>query len=402
MQTASTQTAEADRQRRMKRPAAALTVLGAVAIALFAVPLASHVAASRDFVSYWAAGRQLAHHADPYDLAGITQIERAAGIKPPTVLFMRNPPWALPLAWPLGFLRLSVAGFLWALLLIGCLVLSVLVVRRLHGAPSNVIQWIGLTFTPALICLAMGQTALFSLLGLALFLRFHKQRPFTAGAALWLCALKPHLFLPFGVALAAWVVYSRAWKLLAGAAAALGASLALTFLLDPRAWPDYLHMMRSPAVENDFIPCWADAARYWIRPHSAGVQYLPATLACIWALVYFWRRRAHWDWMDGGSLLMLVSLLVAPYAWIYDQCLAIPALLHAAYRARARAWVIFLVLTVLVADLQFSKVNIATLLWLWTVPVWLIWYLLATRSGSATHAQQYSGVAIQVAPDIAD
>jgi len=38
--------------------------------------------------------------------------------------------------------------------------------------------------------------------------------------------------------------------------------------------------------------------------------------------------------MTDGSLLMLVSLLTAPYSWIYDDGLAIPALLRGAYLTR--------------------------------------------------------------------
>ncbi len=194
---------------------------------------------SRDFVSYWATGHQLVQHANPYDRDAISALEHAEGLDVRAVLIMRNPPWALPLAYPLGFLGLRVAAILWSLLLLGCLLLSVRIVRQLYGSPSNRLHWLALAFTPALICLTMGQTALFALLGLALFLRWHGSQPFLAGAALWLCALKPHLFLPFVAALAAWIVFSRAWKVLAGAAAALALSSALASLIDPHAWLDY-------------------------------------------------------------------------------------------------------------------------------------------------------------------
>ncbi len=35
---------------------------------------------------------------------------------------------------------------------------------------------------------------------------------------------------------------------------------------------------------------------------------------------------------------MIVSVLVAPYGWLIDQSVLIPALLHAAYRARSRTF----------------------------------------------------------------
>jgi hypothetical protein len=345
------------------------------------------LAGSRDFVSYWATGRQLIHHANPYDRDAISALEHAAGLDVRAVLIMRNPPWALPLAYPLGFLSFRVAAILWSLLLLACLLLSVRIARQLYGSPANHLHWLALAFTPALICLTMGQTALFALLGLALFLRWHGSRPFLAGAALWLCALKPHLFLPFAAALAAWVlvspVFSRAWKVPAGAAAALALSSAVASLIDPHAWLDYIRLMRSPAVENEFIPCLSSALRQWIDQlfdvQAAWLQYLPTALCCLWALVYFWRRRATWDWKTHGSLLMLVSLVAAPYCWFYDQCLAIPALLEGAYATRSRNLLAVLALAIFVMDIEICAVHVTSPLYLWTSPAWLAWYLFARR-----------------------
>jgi hypothetical protein len=364
--------------------AVAIAVVAGLALALtilfiLAVPVAGNLAASRDFVSYWATGQQLVHHANPYDRNAISALEHSAGFTVKAVLIMRNPPWALPLAYPLGFLGLRIAAILWTLILLACLLVSVRLVRELHGSPRNRIHWLGFAFTPALICLTMGQTSLFALLGLVLFLRFHRRQPFAAGAALWLCALKPHLFLPFAAALAAWIVLSRSLRLLSGAAAAIALSSAAAFLIDPTAWPDYIRMMRSPAVENDFIPCLADALRHWLAPRAVWIQYLPAALCCVWALIFFWRRRATWDWTANASPLMLVSLLAAPYCWLYDQCLAIPALLDTAYATRSRTLVSVLALLILVVDVELCAVKheVASPLYLWTAPAWFVWYLFA-------------------------
>jgi hypothetical protein len=351
---------------------------------LLAIQLTGNLAGSRDFVSYWATGRQLVQHANPYDRNAVSALEHASGLDVRAVLIMRNPPWALPLAYPLGFLGLRVAAILWSLILLACLLLSVRIARQLYGSPPNRLHWLALSFTPALICLTMGQTALFALLGLVLFLRWLQHRPWLAGAALWLCALKPHLFLPFAAALAAWIVFSRAWKLAAGAAAALALSSAVASLIDPHAWLDYTRLMRSPSVENEFIPCLASAVRQWIDPQATWLQYLPAALCCIWALLYFWRRRAIWDWKTHGNLLMLVSLVAAPYCWFYDQCLAIPALLEGAYATRSRNLLAVLALAILVMDVEICAVRVTSPLYLWTAPVWLAWYLLATARTRTT------------------
>ena len=59
---------------------------------LCVVPLAGKIAASRDFVVFWATGQQLIHHANPYDPAAMKHIEQTAGLDPGYgVLFMRKP-----------------------------------------------------------------------------------------------------------------------------------------------------------------------------------------------------------------------------------------------------------------------------------------------------------------------
>jgi len=168
------------------------------------------------------------------------RIERDAGL--PTaygVLFMRNPPWALPITLPLGLIGVRAGALAWSLVLLACLWASVRMVWQMHGRPRKLLNFLGYSFAPALVCLIVGQTSLFALLGLVLFLRLHGSRPFLAGMSLWLCALKPHLFLAFGVVLLCWVVASRCYKIVLGAAAAMGLSCGTAWWIDPTAWRDY-------------------------------------------------------------------------------------------------------------------------------------------------------------------
>jgi len=292
---------------------------------------------ARDFAVFWATGQQLAHHANPYDGEALLRIESAAGLGGRHVaMYMRNPPWGLPLVYPLGWLGLWAASIVWSLLLLACLAASVHMLWVMYGRPRNQRHWLGYSFGPAIVCMIIGQTSLFALLGLVLFLRFHRTRPFLAGVFLWPCALKPHLFLPFALALIAWVVVSRSYKVLIGAGAAIAASIAIALLIDQQALIQYAHMIRTSGIESDFIPCVSVILRKWISAKTVWIQYVPSGLACIWAGAYYWKRRSNWDWMRDGSLLMVVSLLTAPYSWIYDACILIPALLYGAYVTRSR------------------------------------------------------------------
>ena len=352
--------------------------LAFTALFLCVVPLTCSFTGSRDFVVFWATGQQLVHHGDPYDAGAMRRIELSAGLPPKyPVLFMRNPPWALPLVSPLGLVGVRIGALLWSLALLGCLLVSVRILWDLAGRPENQFHWLGYSFGPALLCLFVGQTSLFALLGLALFLRFHDTRPFVAGASLWLCALKPHLFLPFGLVLVVWVFATRSYKLLAGAVLAMSASCGILWLLDPSSWISYLRMMRGSTVEKEFIPCLSDAFRLWFEPRSIWLQYLPATIACAWALVYYWNHRDRWDWNSHGNLLVVVSVTVAPYCWLYDQCLVIPALLQGIYGARARLLPALLAMASVALYAQFCMVNVTSALYLWAAPAWLAWYLYA-------------------------
>ena len=368
-----------------------IALVGGLALALIAlflcvVPLAGKVASGRDFVVYWATGQQLTHHANPYDADAMMRIERSAGFPAQYgALYMRNPPLYLLLAYPLGLIGVRIAAVIWSLILTGCLAVSVRMLWVMHGRQKNRLHWLGYSFAPAMICLFAGQTSLFALVGLVLFLRYHLTRPFVAGLSLWLCALKPHLFLPFGIALLAWIAVTRSYKMVAGLAVAVGASCGLVYCIDPRAWAEYLTMIRTSGVIQEYIPCISVALRVWIDPHVTWIAYVPSALGCAWALGYFVMRRHRWDWMRDGSLLMLVSILVAPYCWMFDQALAMPALLHGAYVTKSRILLTVLALASVLIDAELvGQIKMASILFLWTAPAWLVWYLLASRGNVAT------------------
>ena len=88
---------------------------------------------SCDFASYWATGQQLAHHANPYDPSVMGDLERTAGYTGQGSYYMRNPPWALPLVLPLGYVSAHIAVLPWSLLMLGLLILSVQFLQPVLG-----------------------------------------------------------------------------------------------------------------------------------------------------------------------------------------------------------------------------------------------------------------------------
>jgi hypothetical protein len=355
------------------------------AVTVCTIPFTNSISGARDFVAYWATGQQLVHGANPYDPAAMMQIERAAGLSSTSaVAFMRNPPWALPLTFPLGFAGLRLGGFIWSVALIASLLASVYWLWQLYGMPDNKRHWLGAAFAPAIICLLIGQTSLFVLLGYVLFLRLHRSYPFWAGASLWLCALKPHLFLAIGAVMLAWVLVSKSYKVVAGAATALAASSFIAWLIDPAAWSQYAAMMRSSGINQEIIPCVSIVLRQWISPNTVGLQYVPALIACAWALGCYWKKRHTWDWVQDSGPVTLTSILAAPYAWITDQALAVPALVAGAIRTRSQVLLVALAAASVVIEAELlNGIMLSSNLYLWTAPAWLVWYLLASRASDS-------------------
>jgi hypothetical protein len=222
-----------------------------------------------------------------------------------------------------------------------------------------------------------------------LFLYFHRTRPLLAGAALLPCALKPHLFLVFAVGLLLWMIYRRAWRVLAGFAAALILSCSVTWWFDPRAWQQYFTMMRTTTVMQAFIPTFGMALRYLVDRNATALEYVPLVLGCLWAPWYFWTRKHRWDWMQQGLLLLVVSDVCAPYGYFTDECILLPFVLAGLYAAvGAKRSIVPLAILDAAAIIEVvAQVNIISPWYLWSVPAWVGWYFYATRKPAAPIAQ---------------
>jgi len=351
----------------------------AVGVCILAFATSGSDAANSDYICYWAAGQQLAHHANPYDGAAILRIEKAYGFNGSYAVFMRNPPSALFMALPLGFLGERAGAIVWTLATLAALMVSIRLIWIMHGRPADRLHLVGYCFSPAMACLFGCQMGAFLLLGIVLFLYFRERQPYSAGAALLLCMMKPHLFVPFGLVLFAWILTRRAYRILAGAAVALGASVALSFLLDPYGWSHYAAMVKGETLQNQWIPTVSLMFRLVIDRHAVWLQILPVLAASLWALWYFWRNHERWDWMDHGSLLLLVSVMVAPYAWYTDETVVLPAILAALYRASnyGRSLLPFVFVAGAALAEFFAGVHTTSGFYVWTAPAWLALWLMA-------------------------
>lgn len=366
-----------------RRIAAACIVLAGFLLvsAVLALTLAPSNPAGRDFIEYWAAAQRLAHHASPYSWDGVLAVEKSAGFGLERPEFWYSPPSDLMLALPLGYVSARTGLLLWVTGLFAALCLALWLLWRLEGRPNSLLPLAALAFAPALACIQAGQISLLMLLGLTVFLSFHATRPFLAGAAMLPCTLKPHLFLPFALTLLLWALFGRRFRLLAGFAAAFLAGCAVTFSFDPYAWAEYAQMMRTEGMLHEFVPTLAESLRYAIHRDSVWIQFVPEVLACAWAAWYFWTRRTHWNWMEQGLVVLLVSAVCRPYGWFFDESVLLPALLVAALRARpaGRSLLPIGLAAAAALVLYLAGLPLAGHAYLWTTVAWLACFLYGTR-----------------------
>jgi hypothetical protein len=349
----------------------------------------SDYASNKDFTSYWAAGHLLVHHSNPYSTATVLELERSVGYRADKPLIMRNAPYALPLALPLALVGVKTGAVVWSLFIVAALVVSVRLLWLMLGKPPDV-HLFAYMFAPAASVMIFGQTSPLILLGLVLFLWLHKTRPLVAGMALALGFIKPQLVLPFGVALLIWIGVTRSYKIIAGLALSVGASLAIAVYFDHSLFSDYLPVLQDARGESAIMPTASGLLRMMLGQSAHWVQFVPAIAGCAWAAWYFIRHRNEWDWRAHGPLLLLVSIFVAPYSWFPDEIVVLPAIMLIIAKSATNRYLLALfalngaALALLFSDL--SAHNSALLLW--TPAAWLMWYLWATADiRSATTAR---------------
>jgi hypothetical protein len=365
---------------------AALLAAGGLLLAQQAQPGAGLAALDpRDFYEYWAAGRLLLEGRNPYDLEAMEQVQREAGREADPIL-MWNPPWALPLVLPLGLLDLRSAHLVWLVFHLLVLIVSADLAWRLYGGPPQrrwVAQLLAATFVPTWMALIVGQIAPLLLLGAVGFLWcLQRGWDLTAGAAAVLLAIKPHLAALFWVALALWAVREGRWRVLLGGVTTGLFATGLAILAHPAVLGRYLATLTTRPPDQYRPPTLGQLLRLALDSDSLAWGFLPLIPALGW-LGWHWARRRDWNWPEELPLLLLVSMLVAPYgAWPFDVVLLLlPVLqLGAAFAREGVSWLPRL--AALGFHVVFNAAGLALLLlqqeyltFAWMTPVLLLGYL---------------------------
>jgi hypothetical protein len=305
-------------------------VAAIAAAAVYAVAILvtwSSIEGVNDYAGFVAGGRALLAGESPYDpVTWPTAYERLGTQRPDTAVF-GYPPWVALGLLPLAPLPIPIGSLVFT---IGGLVLAGLATRSLArdvGAP--ILPSIVLTTAswPAFFVFLQGQWGyLLFALAIATYRDLRERRDVRAGV--W-CALallvKPQLFVISSLALAAFLLWDRRWRVVVAAFLVVVVAIAGSSLVFPGWWTPWLTFVASRrAVRSIQQPTFAGlagdiAGSLW--PLAWGAIVVGLALALLWAFPRARGKRAAVAF--AGTLVLSVGASL--YSWSYDQYLCLAA-----------------------------------------------------------------------------
>jgi hypothetical protein len=311
-------------------PWIALTVAVAAVGLLLADRLDHRAWKLSHFVQYWASARLLLRGGDPYALDQVHAVQGQAGwpAEKPLNFIMWNPPWTLTVVLPFGVLPFVAGRLLWNLMLLGVLLGCVNALWRWYGGEERLrsVAWVAaFTFFPTLMEMHAEQISPLLLLGVVGFVCLvEKKRDVAAGACAALLTIKPHLLLPFGTVLLLWAAHEQRCRVLVGGLLAGVVAVGVPLAFDPNVLGQYrqslAHRDAVPDLDptGTITPTLGAALRLAFGGEPAWLQFVPAVLASAWVAAHWFARRRTWEWRTELPLLVAVSVVAAPYAFVYD------------------------------------------------------------------------------------
>ncbi len=345
-----------------------------IAFAITTIFVVSKLRASRslaDFSAYWTACDLFTDN--PFDETAVGAIQQDQAMSNRGTLVMRNPPWTALVFFPYSFFSYQTATALWIVTSILLVFASSLVFWRELGGTDHLIGLvITFAFAPTFVLFDLGQITALLLAGAALFLyAIQRRKDWIAGLALVPFTFKPHISLLFMLALCAWVMVNRRWRVLGSLTAALITMMVACFALNPKIFQQYFTFAQQVLNLDWVYPNVSGAL------HEAtgiqGARYLPL-LGGLAFITWRLQHLARWDWIRELPLLLTVGVATSFYSYIYDEVLAVP-LMFTAFLDGERKW--FVALFAITNGLIYFYMRMPVIgNWWWTCLAWFAVYWL--------------------------
>lgn len=336
----------------------------------------------RDRFSFWGAAKAFIGGINPYDLIEVrAYVETCcSGNFPETIERVWGLPTILPLIAWFGFFNFK--SFLMAHALISSSIIvfcffylrKLFFVKNFKTLPFYFESLALISFYPAYVTLIAGPAIMYVLLGITVYLYQIRKtgslsNSFLGGLFLSLILIKPHLLFLLCVLVLAFSIIRSEWKTFFGILTGFF-SLCFTFLIiSPSLINYYLNMFSEFPVNLYLTPTLANYIQQWLGL-SGTFRFIPAILGIVFYLFYFLKNntsyRSHKIEQDFRLVMIsiLLSLILAPYLWVYDFLPLLIVLLYFSSKEVNRNITIALIFF-------FSHI----LLWLVAIPMhYSIWY----------------------------
>ena len=287
-----------------------------------------------DFAAYWSASYLLLHGENPYDpgqMAAVQQsLENVYFEQNETVINAWNPPWLLIVLLPLAALPFDTAAFIWMWFNIALVGVCTSLCINLAGQPGTgrPFIWIFtacLFFGQTLLLLRVGQVSGLILIGIVAGIYCLRRASYApAGALLVLATIKPHISYLALAWIGWWILRNRKWSVLVGAGLTVVLSIALTTLL----FPDYLHSYFS-LLQNMGVSKWYTSTLWGFLEALTGQPVFHWFGALLLPFVFLLQpAKDQSDWLAKLSLILVMSISLAPYGFTFDQVMLLPAIIQ--------------------------------------------------------------------------
>ena len=288
---------------------------------------------NRDFMSLYAGGKAILRGLDPYDPAVWNPLRAELGSTWMPDDRTPFPLWTLLLVLPFAALDLGWGAAAWlafSLCVLGgglFLLINAYYPKPLPVAEFGLVALFTFTYRAVLVSMNNGQITFLLFFVLALFLWLVRgKRPFLAGIALSFIIIKPNAFVLFVPAFGLWLLWQRRWQIIAGAATGGLAMLLISWLVLPGWLSEWLNVTGKTEVTAITPTVWGLA--YEILPEwwaALGFVFVVMVTAVLGLIIF---RNTNLTETEVMPLTLIGSLLITPYAWVYEHLLLlIPATL---------------------------------------------------------------------------